>query len=162
MTPAGGRPRSVASIPENALPVLPMAPDSAAALPCLASLRGLRSAPFLEPEARDALRAELEQRLAICEWFTVGVMAPSAAAAVGALHSTERALGWPPLVSDPAEMVPEAITGPVFLKGNQSTGRFLLRAEAGLGEGILISGHCPADPEAGDTWGPLPLDFFDS
>ena len=30
----------------------------------------------------------------------------------------------------------------------------------GLGEGLLISGHSPADPAAEDTWGPLPLDFF--
>jgi hypothetical protein len=139
---------------------LAMAPDSAAALPCLASLRGLRSAPLLDAEARGVLLAELDQRLASCEWFTVGVMAASAAAAVTALRSTERALGWPPLDPDPAGAVPEAISGPVFLKGNQNTGRFLVRAETGLGEGILITGHCPADPEAGDTWGPLPLDCF--
>jgi hypothetical protein len=49
----------------------------------------------------------------------------------------------------------------VFLKGNQHTGRFLLRAEGGLGQGILITGHNPEDPSVEDTWGPLPLDFFE-
>lgn len=138
-----------------------MAPDSAAAFSCLAHLRGLRSAPPLDPAARDVLRAELDQRLASCEWFTVGVMAASATAALAALRSMEMALGWEPLEPDPAEAGSDAVATAVFLKGNQSTGRFLLRAESGLGEGILISGQCPADPEAGDTWGPLPLDFFE-
>jgi hypothetical protein len=139
--------------------------DPSAALPVhpsLADLRGLRTAPALEAAGCQALLAELTPRLAACAWFTVGVMAPSAAAAVAALRSTERALGWASLDPDPADAGPDAISGPVFLKGNQSTGRFLVRAESGLGEGILISGHCPADPEAGDTWGPLPLDFFSS
>jgi hypothetical protein len=138
-----------------------MATDPAQDLPCLAHLRGLRSAPHLDPDARAALRAELDQRLAACEWFTVGVMAPSAAAAVAALRSAESSLGWEPLDPDPAGTGFDAIATAVFLKGNQSTGRFLLRAESGLGEGILISGHDTADPGAGDTWGPLPLDFFD-
>ena len=48
----------------------------------------------------------------------------------------------------------------MFLKGNQNSGRFLVRRETGLGEGLLITGHSPADPDAEDTWGPLPLDFF--
>jgi hypothetical protein len=48
----------------------------------------------------------------------------------------------------------------VFLKGNQHTGLALLRAESGLGEGVLISGHGADDPSSEDTWGPLPLDFF--
>jgi hypothetical protein len=129
-------------------------------LPALADLRGLRTAPALEPAGCQALLAELTPRLAACQWFTVGVMAPSAAAAVAALRSTERALGWAPLDPDPAGTGFDAIATAVFLKGNQSNGRFLLRAESGLGEGILISGHGTADPEAGDTWGPLPLGFF--
>jgi hypothetical protein len=53
------------------------------------------------------------------------------------------------------------VAGSAFLKGNQNTGRFQLRPESGLGEGLLISGHNLADPSAEDTWGPLPLNFFD-
>lgn len=126
----------------------------------LAALRGLRSAPVLDAGARTALRAELEPLLARCDWFTVGVMADSAAAAVTSLRALEAALGWEPLELDPSGEALEAMEGPVFLKANQNNGRFLVRCETGLGEGLLITGHSPADPDAEDTWGPLPLDFF--
>ncbi|MGB5135941.1 MAG: DUF1824 family protein [Prochlorococcaceae cyanobacterium] len=127
----------------------------------LAALRGLRSAPEdLDALARTALRAELEPLLSRCDWFTVGVMAPSAQAAVTCLRQLESALGWQPLELDPAGEALKAIEGPVFLKGNQTSRRFLVRRETGLGVGLLITGHSPADPDAEDTWGPLPLDLF--
>ena len=129
----------------------------------LASLRalcGLRSAPALSSAEAEGLRAELKPLLARCDWFTIGVMAPSASAAVAALRAVEQANGWEALELDPAGEALEAIEGPVFLKGNQNTGRFLVRREGGLGEGILITGHSPAEPDAEDTWGPLPLGFF--
>jgi Domain of unknown function (DUF1824) len=84
-------------------------------------------------------------------------MAPSAAAALTALRQLEAAQGWSGLQpGDSGGSEP----GPVFLKGNQRTGLFHLRREEGLGEGILITGHGAADPDAEDTWGPLPLDLF--
>ena len=88
-------------------------------------------------------------------------MAGSGWDAVAALRATERALAWTPLALDPSGPDPESLAEPVFLKGNQHTGRFLLRAEGGLGQGILITGHNPEDPSVEDTWGPLPLDFFE-
>ncbi len=126
----------------------------------LIALRGLRTAPALAEAERRALRAELLPRLEACDWFTVGVMAPSPQAAVRCLRQLEAALGWDSLELDPAGEALAAIEGPVFLKGHQTSRRFLVRREAGLGEGLLITGHSPADPEAEDTWGPLPLDFF--
>lgn len=129
----------------------------------LASLRalcGLRTAPVLSSAERQQLRQELEPLLARCQWFTIGVMAPSAAAAVATLRAVEQAQGWPALALDPAGETLTAIEGPVFLKGNQHNGRFLVRRETGLGEGVLITGHHPGDAAAEDTWGPLPLDFF--
>jgi hypothetical protein len=126
----------------------------------LAALRGLRSAPALGSSERTALLAELQGRLDACDWFTVGVMASSAATAVQCLRQLETALGWPALALDPAGEALETIEGPVFLKANQNTARFLVRREAGLGEGLLITGHSSADPDAEDTWGPLPLDLF--
>ena len=128
---------------------------------CLHDLRGLRSAPELSAQQRDQLHEELARRLASCDWFTLGVMAPSGLAAVQALRSCEAALGWNALEADPASPRPEDAAGPTFLKGNQNTGRFQLRPESGLGEGLLITGHNLADPAAEDTWGPLPLNFFD-
>lgn len=126
----------------------------------LSGLRGLRSAPALTPDQSARLLAELHPLLAGCDWFTIGVMAPSAQAAVAALRAAEQANGWQALELDPAGESLDAIEGPVFLKGNQNTGRFLVRRESGLGEGILITGHSPAEPSAEDTWGPLPLGFF--
>ncbi len=126
----------------------------------LTALRGLRSAPVLEPSERAGLLAELQPCLAACDWFTVGVMAPSAEAAVRCLRQLEAELGWTALDFDPGGEALEAIEGPVFLKANQNTGRFLVRRETGLGEGLLISGHSSADPDAEDTWGPFPLDLF--
>jgi len=88
-------------------------------------------------------------------------MAPSGIAALNALQRCQQALGWTPLELDPASPRPEDAAGPTFLKGNQNTGRFQLRPESGLGEGLLITGHNLAEPAAQDTWGPLPLNFFD-
>lgn len=126
----------------------------------LRALCGLRSAPALSPEQNSALRNELQPLLQRCDWFTIGIMAPSASSAVAALRQAEQANGWQALELDPAGEALEAIEGPVFLKGNQNTGRFLVRREAGLGDGILITGHSPAEPEAEGTWGPLPLGVF--
>jgi hypothetical protein len=130
----------------------------------LADLASLRTAPALAAHQRPGLRAELQSRLAACDWFTVGVMAPSAASALAALRSCEQSLGWSALVAHGQNPAPETVEGPVFLKGNQHTGQFLLRAEAGLGEGILISGHLAGEPDPAreGTWGPLPLDLFES
>ncbi len=147
-------------------PDFPLPVSHQVRFPRLSQLRGLRSAPALASEDRNALRVELDDALAGCEWFTLGVMAPSPPAALSALRSCEVALGWPALLEagqagDPADPgSPPVSVGSCFLKGNQRTGTYLLRPEAGLGEGILISGHGAADPSAEDTWGPLPLDFF--
>ena len=127
----------------------------------LHDLRGLRTAPELSEPERTALRQELEQRLAACDWFTLGVMATNGTVAVQTLRACETALGWPALEPDPASPGPQDVASAAFLKGNQNTGRFQLRPESGLGEGVLITGHSLADPAAEDTWGPLPLNFFD-
>jgi uncharacterized membrane protein (DUF441 family) len=127
----------------------------------LVELRGLRSAPDLDGDQRIQLMLELEQCLAGCDWFTIGIMAPSADGAMNALRATEARLQWSALEASAApESTAPLGAGPVFLKGNQSTGQFSLRQEDGLGVGILITGHAPANPDAEDTWGPLPLDFF--
>ncbi|MFM7550307.1 MAG: DUF1824 family protein [Cyanobacteriota bacterium] len=126
----------------------------------LVELRGLRTAPALTPEQRQALLAELRGQLERCDWFTIGMMAASGPAALAALRAAEAALGWQALELDPASARPNDVGGPAFLKGNQNTGRFQVRPEPGLGEGLLITGHSPAEPAAEDTWGPLPLDVF--
>ena len=122
----------------------------------LDDLRSLRSAPELNDAQRQLILAELLDRLAACEWFTVGVMAATAQQAIAALREIELALSWTPLTLA-GEPLP---AGAVFLKGNQRTGNALVRSESGLGVGILISGQAPSNPDAEDTWGPFPLGFF--
>ena len=122
----------------------------------LADLARLRGAPELLPQIRNELRGELDQAMAKASWFTIGVMAPSREQALTALRSLEQSQQWEPLelVDSPEEQ------GPVFLKANQKGGTIRIRIEHGLGEGILISGHCDDDTTPSTTWGPLPLDFF--
>ena len=128
----------------------------------LNDLRGLRQAPDLNAGERQVLWQQLKPLLEACDWFTVGVMADTGPAAVQALRRLEAALGWSTLEPDPASPLANDVQGPAFLKGNQNTCRYQLRPEAGLGEGILITGHSAIDPDAGDTWGPFPLNLFDS
>ena len=109
-----------------------------------------------------ALAQALQEAMDRCEWFTVGVMAPSASQAIASLRSLEGRLGWEPLAESPASepAASDDQARGVFLKGTQSTGLYAVRQEAGLGEGILITGHNSSDPAGEDTWGPLPLGFF--
>lgn len=129
----------------------------------LASLRGLRNAPQLQAAERQQLKAELEQAMAPCGWFTIGIMAPSAAIAVQTLRRWESAFAWQPLQAAATGAAEDttagAAPGAVFLKGHQGNGTFWLRPEAGLGEGVLITAQGDEQAAAGDTWGPLPLDL---
>ena len=77
----------------------------------LADLRGLRSAPELDAAERESLSVALMPLLERCDWFTVGVMAPSADAAVQALRALESALGWPAHELDPAGEATRAAAG---------------------------------------------------
>lgn len=122
----------------------------------LSDLARLRGAPELTPGTSDRLRSELRMAMAQASWFTVGVMAPSAAKALEALRALERSQDWETMnvVENTAD------EGPVFLKANQKGGSVRIRIEHGLGEGILISGHGDDDSIPSTTWGPLPLDFF--
>lgn len=122
----------------------------------LKDLTQLRSAPELSERAAAALRSELSEAMASANWFTIGVMAPSADAALKALRALETSQTWEPLALIETSEQP----GPVFLKANQKGGSIRIRIEHGLGQGILITGHSDDDPQASSTWGPLPLDFF--
>ena len=126
------------------------------AFPTLNDLARLRSSPELSEAAQRALRKEIANAMADSSWFTIGVMAPSADAALASLRRLERHQGWEAmnLIETPED------TGPVFLKANQNGGSIRIRIEHGLGEGILISGHGDDAIQPSTTWGPLPLTLF--
>ena len=130
------------------------------AITALADLTRLRSAPPLSSGERKDLKSELIAEMSHFAWFTVGVMAPSSTEAMTCLRDLELAMGWPPMKREDETPIDSG----VFLKANQSTGCIRIRAEAGLGEGFLISGQQAESqqlsPQSAPTWGPLPLDFF--
>ena len=130
------------------------------AITSLADLNRLRSAPPLSSLERKNLKTELIAEMNHFAWFTVGIMASSSTEAMSCLRDLELAMGWPSMQLEDKTR----INSGVFLKANQSTGCIRIRAEAGLGEGFLISGHQAESqqlgPQSGPTWGPLPLDLF--
>ena len=122
----------------------------------LADLNRLRSAPPLSAIERKNLKTELIAEMSHFAWFTVGIMASSSIEAMTCLRDLELAMGWPSM-----QLADETrIDSGVFLKANQSTGCIRIRAEEGLGQGFLLSGHQVESQHSGPTWGPLPLDLF--
>ena len=122
----------------------------------LADLNILRSAPLLSRSQEKKLLGELETNIYSADWITIGIMAPSDTKAIEALQSISKrysSIKFGNLDSVHAD-------GSVYLKGNQKTGNVFVRSEDGLGEGILITCQYDEYAEGSNTFGPLPLDFF--
>jgi len=124
----------------------------------LVDLNILRTAPLLSNIQVEKLLEELETNIFNADWITIGIMAPCDTKAIETLQSISKkysSIKFNNLDSLHAD-------GSVFLKGNQQTGNVFVRSENGLGEGILIT--CQYDKDAGEsnTFGPLPLDFFNN
>ena len=122
----------------------------------LVDLNILRTAPKLSNSQLKKLSEELETNIFKADWITIGIMAPCDKKAIETLQSISKkysSIKFGNLDSLQAD-------GNVFLKGNQKNGNVFVRSENGLGEGILIT--CQYNEEAGasNTFGPLPLDFF--
>lgn len=120
------------------------------AITSLADLNRFRSAPQLSSHERKDLKNELIAEMRRFAWFTVGVMAPSSTDAMTCLRDLELAMGWPPMKCEEGTRIESG----VFLKANQSTGCIRIRAEAGLGEGFLISGHQAESQQLVHSQGP--------
>ena len=124
----------------------------------LANLKSLRSAPHLNRVQRKKLLKELESYILSADWITIGIMAFHDYEAVEALKSISRkytSIKFSDLDSLNAD-------GSVFLKGNQKTGNVFIRSENGLGEGVLLTCQYEKDSRESLTYGPLPLEFFNS
>ena len=123
----------------------------------LVDLNNLRTAPQLSDIPVKKLLEELELNIFKTDWLTIGIMAPRDQRAIEALQSISKkytAIKFGNLDSLHAD-------GCVFLKANQKTGNVFVRSENGLGEGILITCQYDEDAKESDTFGPLPLDFFE-
>ena len=122
----------------------------------LDDLNSLRTAPVLSHSQVKKLLEELEVNIFNANWITIGIMAPSDIKAIKALQaisgkfSSIKFGNFDSLHAD----------GSVFLKFNEKTGNAFVRSESGLGEGILITCQYDEAVEESNTFGPLPLDFF--
>ena len=124
----------------------------------LVDLSSLRTAPLLNKIQIKRLLKELEANIFDADWITIGIMAPYDTKAIEALKSISKkysSIQFGNLDSLHAD-------GSVFLKGNQKTGNVFVRSENGLGEGILITCQYDKDAQESNTFGPLPLDFFNN
>tara|TARA_Y100001968_G_scaffold209348_1_gene192433 strand:- start:664 stop:1056 length:393 start_codon:yes stop_codon:yes gene_type:complete len=122
----------------------------------LEELARLRSAPKINKNQKLFLSNELKKEMALADWFTVGIMAPSEKISINAIRCMERRFNWPEMKI--ATQAHER--GPVYLKANQKTGSIHIRVEYGLGEGVLISCQFNEESIISKTLGPFPLDFF--
>ncbi len=122
----------------------------------LNDLRKLRTAPDLDRSQSRSILNELRATMDGADWFTIGIMASSANAALCTLKEMETHFKWPAMNVAKKDNQ----DGPVFLKANQKTGDIYIRVEHGLGEGILLSCQYDDEKETADTFGPFPLNFF--
>ena len=122
----------------------------------LVDLNSFRTAPSLNNIEVKKLLEELENNIFSADWITIGIMAPNDIKAIETLKSISKkysSIKFGNLDSLHAD-------GCVFLKGNQKTGNVFVRSEDGLGEGILITCQYDEYAKGSNTFGPLPLDFF--
>ena len=122
----------------------------------LIDLNSFRSAPKINKIQMKNLLGELEEYFLNSDWITIGIMASSDYQAIEALKSISKkysSIEFLDLDSLHAH-------GSVFLKANQKTGNVFIRSEHGLGEGILLTCQFDDDSRESNTFGPLPLDFF--
>ena len=122
----------------------------------LTDLNSLRTAPQLSDRQEEKLLEEIEANIFNADWITIGIMAPCNNKAIEALQSISKKY---PLIKF-GNLDSLHSDGSVFLKANQKTGKVFVRSEKGLGEGILITSQYDEDAKESNTFGPLPLDFF--
>ena len=123
----------------------------------LVDLNNLRTAPQLSNRQGEKLLEELEANIFNTDWITIGIMAPCDNSAIEALQSISKKY---PSINFGNLVHPLHADGGVFLKANQKTSNVFVRSENGLGEGILITCQYEEGSKESDTFGPLPLDFF--
>ena len=122
----------------------------------LFDLNSFRSAPKLGKSQIKKLLKELEVNISNSDWMTIGIMATSDSDAIKALKSISKK--YPSIKFQNLDSL--KANGCVFLKANQKTGNVFIRSENGLGEGILLTCQFNEDSSESNTFGPLPLDFF--
>ena len=122
----------------------------------LADLNKYKTAPRLDVDQTQKLSKELDLKILNSDWLTIGVMAKSDIEAKIALITITKKYNFI-FFKDFAEL---KARGNVFLKANQKSGEVYIRAEYGLGEGILLTCQYNDPSKNSITYGPFPLSFF--
>ena len=122
----------------------------------LTDLNSLKSAPVLNKIESRKLINQIDKKIMNSDWITIGIMAHSDVEAKESLNSIIRRYDYKSFKN----FIQISVQGNVFLKANQKTGEVYIRAENGLGEGILLT--CQYDDLSTDskTYGPFPLNMF--
>ena len=124
----------------------------------LADLNKYKTAPRLDVDQTQKLSKEIDLKIINSDWLTIGVMAKSDVEAKIALITITKKYPFI-FFKDFAEL---QVIGNVFLKANQKSGEVYIRAEYGLGEGILLTCQFDDPSKNSITYGPFPLSFFNS
>ena len=122
----------------------------------LTDLNSLKYAPVLNKIESRKLINQIDKKIMNSDWITIGIMAHSDVEAKESLNSIIRRYDYKSFKN----FIQISVQGNVFLKANQKTGEVYIRAENGLGEGILLT--CQYDDLSTDskTYGPFPLNMF--
>ena len=122
----------------------------------LADFNSLRTAPLLNETESLLILNQIDKKILDSDWITIGIMAQSDQDAKEALNSIVKKYNYKYFKN----FNHINVIGNVFLKANQKTGEVYIRAENGLGEGILLT--CQYDDLSihSKTYGPFPLNLF--
>ena len=122
----------------------------------LSDLNKYKTAPLLDLNQSKKLAKELDIKIGKSDWITIGVMAKSDMEAKIALQTIIQKYSF----KNFKDFKDLKASGYVFMKGNQKTGEVYMRAEYGLGEGILLTCQYDDPSQNSMTYGPFPLSFF--
>ena len=122
----------------------------------LIDLNRYKTAPLLDLNQTQKLAKELNTKIGNSDWITIGVMAKSDIEAKIALQTIIQKYSF----KNFKDFKDLKASGYVFMKGNQKTGEVYMRAEYGLGEGILLTCQYDDLSQNSITYGPFPLKFF--
>tara|TARA_B100000963_G_scaffold251241_1_gene220130 strand:+ start:1251 stop:1637 length:387 start_codon:yes stop_codon:yes gene_type:complete len=122
----------------------------------LMDLNSLRSAPNLNTNESNRILRQIDKKILIADWVTIGIMAQTDQEAKVALNSIIKKYDYKFFKNFDQIKA----SGTVFLKANQKTGEVYIRSENGLGEGILLTCQYNDLSLSSKTYGPFPLKLF--
>lgn len=134
------------------------APDYQAIRKRLARFSCLDTPPEMSDAERSEVRKALLQFSEAADYETLGVCADTLAVGQAAVER------YVAVLSRPIQLELDDRVGPVYIKFNTLKGAWYLDDYSGTSRGVLVSFHAsdPATDIVNGTYGPFPLDLFNS